>query len=89
MARNQFDEGTVQTKWAYFRFAIIGPLLTSPPNKKELGKALQALADKTWEHPITGKPVHFAFSTIERWFYQAKNSNNPVNKLRANLERQQ
>jgi len=83
MARNQFDEGTVQTKWAYFRFAIIGPLLTSPPNKKELGKALQALAQKSWEHPITGKPVHFAFSTIERWFYQAKNSNNPVNKLRS------
>ena len=46
MAKNQFDEGTAQTKWAYFRFAIVGPLLTSPPSKKELSKALQALADK-------------------------------------------
>ena len=57
MANNQFDEGTAQTKWAYFRFAIVGPLLTSPPNKKELTKALQALADKTWEHPITGEEI--------------------------------
>ena len=85
MAKNQFDEGTAQTKWAYFRFAIVGPLLTSPPSKKELSKALQALADKTWEHPITGRPTRFSFSTIERWFYQARNSNNPVNQLRSKV----
>ena len=45
--------------------------------KGELQKALGELADKLWQHPITKLPVKFNFSTIERWFYQAKQVSNP------------
>lgn len=59
-------------RWAQFRFAIVGPLLAAPPGPGELKAALEALAAKTWTHPISGEPVQFAFATIERWFYQAR-----------------
>jgi hypothetical protein len=28
-------------------------------------------APKTWQHPITGMQVSFAYSTLERWLYLA------------------
>jgi putative transposase len=33
--------------WARFRFAVVGPLLSSPPARGELRAALQSLAAKT------------------------------------------
>lgn len=72
-----------QAKWARFRFSIIGPLLSSPPQPGELRKTLAVLARKQWRHPITGMPVTFGISTLERWFYQAKKSRDPVNVLRS------
>lgn len=59
-------------RWARFRFAIVGPLLVAPPGSGELKATLEALASKTWTHPISGEPVQFAFATLERWFYQAR-----------------
>lgn len=60
--------------WAQFRFSVVGPLLASPPPAGQLKAHLQQLAQKQWRHPITGAPVHFAFSTIQRWYYLAKNA---------------
>jgi transposase InsO family protein len=40
------------------------------------------LSKKQWKHPITGKPVSFTFSTIERWFYQTRKENDPICALR-------
>ena len=71
--------------WAHFRFAIVGPLLMSPPVKGELKKQLKKLSEQSWCHPITGQVAFFKFSTIERWYYQAKNSENPINNLRSKL----
>jgi putative transposase len=76
------DEGTRQDRWARFRFSVVGPLLSDPPEGGELRERLQELSQKQWKHPITGKRVSFAFSTIERWFYQACKENNPVRALR-------
>ena len=59
-------------RWARLRFAIVGPLLASPPAPGDLKHAIDELAKKTWQHPISDAPVHFAFATIERWFYQAR-----------------
>jgi putative transposase len=59
-------------RWAEFRFSVIGGLLSSPPAKGELSERLQELADKTWQHPITGEPFTVAKSTIERWMYETK-----------------
>jgi transposase InsO family protein len=69
--------------WARLRFAIIGPLLSSPRKRGELTRELEHLAEKTWSHPTTGEPVKFAVSTIQRWYYQAlADSKDPVGALR-------
>jgi putative transposase len=70
-----------QHRWARLRFSIIGPLLSSPPGSGQLQQALQRLAQKQWLHPITNMPVRFGLSTIERWFYQARDAQDPVKVL--------
>ena len=72
---------TTQIKWSEFRFAIIGPLLASPPKKGELKQALEILSKKLWYHPTSGENVTFSFVTLQRWYYQAKKSDQPVNSL--------
>jgi len=75
--------GTRQDQWARFRFSIIGPLLSAPPQSGELKEALSALSKKQWRHPITGEAAYFGLSTIERWLYHARNKQDPVNALRS------
>ena len=75
----------VHERWARFRFSVIGQLLASPPPKGELNKEIEALAERQWRHPITGEGVRFAFSTIERWFYNAVKRDDPVAVLRRKL----
>ena len=78
------EEPPPHDAWASFRFAIVGPLLARPPSARgELLRALSQLAQTSWRHPITGEPVKFAVSTIERWFYRARSSpRDPVAALR-------
>ena len=85
MSTKQNVKNTVQTRWAIFRFAVIGPLLSAPPKEGELQQKLEELADRTWQHPVTTQPVKFAKSTIERWFYNAVRDNNPVDALRTKI----
>ncbi len=73
----------VHDRWAQLRFSIIGALLAAPPAKGALRAALQQLAAREWRHPSTGAPVRFGVSTLERWFYRARNEkNDPVGVLR-------
>jgi putative transposase len=72
----------VHERWAAFRFAVIGGLLAAPPRKGELRAEIEALAAQEWQHPTTGEPVRFGYSTIERWFYTATQGNDPVGALR-------
>ncbi len=75
-------------QWARFRFAIVGPLLAAPPRRGQRGVALRALAAQTWRHPVTDQPVGFGFSTIERWYYVARNEQrDPVGVLRRQRRR--
>ena len=78
------DEPRSHDAWASLRFAIVGPLLASPPRERgELRSALEDLARQSWCHPITGEPVQFAVSTIERWYYRARSApRDPVGALR-------
>ena len=73
---------THQARWARFRFSIIGPLLSSPPDKGELKKCLEELSKKQWRHPTAGHLVYFSISTLERWLYRAKHSRDPIQALR-------
>lgn len=69
-------------RWAHLRFSVVGPLLASPPASGQLREALAELAQKVWLHPVTGGAVHFAVSTIERWYYAARAAADPVGVLR-------
>ena len=66
--------GSLHDRWAELRFAIIGPLLASPPSRGELVLLLAELSRRTWIHPGTGEPVSFGAATLERWYYQARNA---------------
>jgi transposase InsO family protein len=68
--------------WARLRFAIIGPLLAAPPERGELGKALEGLARRRWTHPVNGTTVKFSTATLERWYYAARKARDPVAALR-------
>ncbi len=83
MSNNIQDTGNRTVRWARFRFSIIGPLLAAPPESGELKATLQELAQKQWKHPISGLPINFSLSTIERWFYQSRKKHDPVAALRS------
>lgn len=73
----------VHERWAHLRFSVVGQLLAAPPDKGELRSAIEELAARTWQHPSTGEPVRFGFSTIERWYYRAlRERTDPVGVLR-------
>ncbi len=73
----------VHERWAQLRFSVIGQLLASPPAKGALRAALKQLAAREWRHPSTGAPVRFGVSTLERWYYRARNEQqDPVSVLR-------
>ncbi len=72
---------------ARFRFSVIGPLLSAPPRQGELRAALEDLAARSWKHPITGEATRYGFSTIERWYYTARDAQNPVDALRRAVRR--
>ena len=68
--------------WAHLRFSIVGPLLARPVEKGELGKELEALTSRRYPHPSReGEWVKFGISTIERWYYQALGSDDPIKAL--------
>jgi putative transposase len=70
-------------RWALLRFAVVGQLLAAPPPKGELRAEIEKLAAREWQHPITGLPVRFGISTIERWLHRArKERQDPVRILR-------
>lgn len=82
MTSNTNNVDTAQARWARFRFSIIGPLLSAPPELGELQATLLELSKKQWRHPITGLPISIGVSTIERWLYHARHEADPVSALR-------
>ena len=77
------DGGGDRDRWARLRFAVVGPLLASPPPAGQLRAELERLSQRDWDHPSGKGPVRFAVSTIERWYYQARSADqDPVKALR-------
>ena len=73
-------------RWARLRFAIIGPLLAAPPPKGELQAMLRALSARTWQHPVSGQPIRFGVSTLERWYLTARRAKlDPVTALKTRI----
>jgi len=69
-------------RWARLRFSIIGPLLAAPPEQGELRKRLQKLAGSRWKHPVNATMIRFSYATLERWYYLARDAQDPVVALR-------
>jgi putative transposase len=82
------EKSSTHERWARVRFSVIGHLLAAPPAKGALRTALRELSQRTWVHPITGKPVRFGLSTIERWMYLARRTpRDPVGVLRRKVRK--
>ena len=76
------NAGHDRERWARLRFAVVGPLLASPPPAGRLRTELERLSQQDWEHPSGRGPVRFSASTIERWYYQARSAHqDPVKAL--------
>ena len=70
-----------RVRWARLRFAIIGPLLSAPAEAGELAARIEALAARAWRHPSTGDTIRFSGKSIERWYYAARNEQDPIRAL--------
>lgn len=77
----------VHGRWALLRFSVVSRLLAAPPPPGELSLELARLAETVWQHPVTGEPVRFARSTIERWYYAARVGADPMRVLRRKVRR--
>jgi putative transposase len=69
-------------RWAHFRFSVIGPLLSAPPEPGQLRADLAQVVSKTYRHPISGARVCFGLSTVERWYYAARDAADPLGALK-------
>lgn len=78
MTTDQPRDPSVTRRWANLRFSIIGPMLAAPPEHGDVVAKLTELAAKTYRHPMTGEPRRYSLSTIERWYYAAKDAADPV-----------
>lgn len=75
-------------RWARFRFAVIGELLSCPPERGELQKTLDRLARQHYQHPTDpGRRIRIGQSTIERWYYKARAASDPVAALGRKIRR--
>jgi putative transposase len=58
---------------------VIGRLLSCPPEKGQLQRAIAQLAQKTYQHPIeSSRQISIGASTIERWYYKARSATDPI-----------
>lgn len=69
------------TNWSQLRFSVIGGLLARPPEPGKLGEEIKRLAGSCYRHPRKDEWVSFGASTIERWYYRALKSADPVGAL--------
>lgn len=73
------------SNWAHLRFSIIGGLLAKPPKRGNLLRELEILAGRSYQHPTRDIQVTFGVSTLERWYYRALESNDPVQALKRKI----
>jgi transposase InsO family protein len=81
------EDRFTQDKWARLRFLVVGRLLVEPPKRGELQNVLKKLSREVWRHPEGGQLVRFAVPTIERWYYEARSTNDPVSQLKRRVRK--
>lgn len=77
------DSSNRRDKWARLRFSIVGGMLASPPPRGQLRQTIEALASRRYRHPTRPDEwITIGVSTIERWYYAARRTSDPVDVLR-------
>ena len=71
----------VAQRWARLRFSVVGHLLMAPPARGQLRGLLAALSRRNWRHAVSGAPVRFGVSTIERWYHAAREQPDSMSAL--------
>lgn len=71
---------------ALLRFAVVRDLLVDPPPHGQLAQALRELAQQTYKLP-DGTNATFHFSTIEAWYYAARDKTDPVAALTSKVRK--
>jgi transposase InsO family protein len=61
------EDPVVREQIAYFRYAVIAPLLAEEPGVT-LAERIRRQADRQWAYP-SGRVRTIAFATIEKWLY--------------------
>ena len=84
---SQDDRTSPQYRWALLRFSIISGLLASPPARGELQTRIDELATRSYQHPVNKELLRFGFSSIERWYYLARDADNPMDALRRDVRK--
>lgn len=82
-----FTSTPARARWARFRFGVIAPLLTAPPEPGELAATIAALAARSWPHPTTGESLRLSAKSIERWFCLARGDDQPIEALARKVPR--
>ena len=72
---------SARVRWARLRFQILGSLMAAPASDGELKASIAELASRCWRHPSTGESIRFSFKTIERWWYIARDADDPLEAL--------
>lgn len=78
---------SLKERLALLRLMVIGQLLAAPPERGQLQEALRQLAGQSWPHPVTGQPVSFSVSTLQRWLYAARGEPNPIDALQRKVRK--
>jgi transposase InsO family protein len=55
--------------------------LAAPPPRGQLHAELEKLSQKLFRHPQSGAPTSFGLSTLERWYYAAREASDPLAEL--------
>ena len=78
-------QSTPSSTGALWALSILrgGLALELSPARGALQTTIRSLAEKTWSHPVTGRDVRLAPSTIASWYYTARRQrDDPVSALR-------
>lgn len=68
--------------WARWRYSVVAGLLINPPPKGDLQHDIGRLSNTVWRHPLDpDATVQPSFSTIEKWFYRARDVADPIAAL--------
>jgi len=68
-----------------FRYVVLEPLLTSPPEPGELAERLREISSKIYIQKWDQRPIKISVRTLERWYAACKNAQLPTEVLQPKL----